>query len=77
MWCWKLSLDKRVYSQKLRNRFMRWVGFMPIDDFFEYTNHLVKTLSAFENFNRAVAAKLDLQECKHFIEKEDDRGMVQ
>jgi len=38
---------------RLRNKFFRWMGVTPRDDFVFYTDNVVKVLESFERFSKA------------------------
>ena len=40
-------------KDRLRNRFFRWIGVTPDDDFIEYNEDVMKVLESFEQFVKA------------------------
>jgi hypothetical protein len=40
-------------KDRLRNKFFRWVGITPRDDFIYFTESVVKVLESFEKFTKA------------------------
>lgn len=64
-----MNLEKnKTRPDRLRNRFFRWVGVHPIDDFDYFSDDIMKVLESFEKFSKhsalfsgVVAEKLDIK----------------
>jgi len=80
----RMRMEKR--KDRIRNRFFRWVGLLPIDDFDWYADDVMKALETFETFTQRtalfasiVAKKLDIKnvgdEMDKMKEKTDSEQM--
>lgn len=46
---------KKRNSDSFRNRFIRWFGGVPIDDFNKFTDDMFKVLGSFEQFSKSTS----------------------
>ena len=43
----------KLERDRLRNKFFRWIGITPYDDYQEFNDSLMKVLNSFERFTKA------------------------
>ena len=78
---------KEKKQDRLRNKFFRWIGVTPDDDFDYFADDVMRVLEAFEKFSKhsamfssVVAQKLDIKfdgykDISKKVNMEDEQGM--
>ena len=78
---------KEKKQDRLRNKFFRWIGVTPDDDFDYFADDVMRVLEAFERFSKhsamfssVVAQKLDIKfdgykDISKKVNMEDEQGM--